>query len=117
MRDYKKYEVWKKSHKLALEVYNQTKSFPKEEMYAITSQLRRASLSIPTNIVEGTSRNSEKEFAYFINIASGSSAEVEYLLEFSKSLKYLSEEQHIMLHKEVLAIRKMLNVLYKKLKN
>ncbi|CAL2086393.1 Four helix bundle protein [Tenacibaculum sp. 190524A02b] len=117
MRDYKKYDVWKKSHELALEIYNQTKSFPKEEMYGITSQLRRASLSIPTNIVEGTSRNSEKEFAQFINIASGSSAEVEYLLEFSKANNYLSEQQHITLNKEIIAIRKMLYVLYKKLKN
>ncbi|SNR17034.1 four helix bundle protein [Tenacibaculum jejuense] len=116
MRNYKNLEVWKKSHQLALKIYEVTKIFPSEEKFGIISQLRRASLSIPTNLVEGASRNSEKEFAYFINIASGSSAEVEYLLEFSKSIAYLSVEDFDILSKEVIIIRKMLNSLYQKLK-
>ncbi|WP_299675268.1 four helix bundle protein [uncultured Tenacibaculum sp.] len=116
MRNYKNLEVWKKSHQLALKVYEVTKMFSSEEKFGIISQLRRASLSIPTNLVEGASRNSEKEFAYFINIASGSSAEVEYLLEFSKSIAYLSVEDFDILSKEVIIIRKMLNSLYQKLK-
>lgn len=116
MIDYKKYEVWKKAHQLALEVYMVTRQFPKEEMYGITSQLRRTSLSIPTNIVEGTGRNSEKEFAYFINIASGSAAEVAYLIEFSKELNYLNVQDFNKVTKEIICIRKMLNALYSKLK-
>jgi len=116
MRNYRKFEVWKKSHELALKVYELTKSFPKEEIYGITSQLRRASLSVPTNIVEGVSRNTEKEFAYFVNIASGSSAEVEYLLEFASELNYLSYEDHENLNREIISIRKMLNVLYSRLR-
>ncbi len=116
MRNYRNLDVWKKSHQLALKVYDVTKLFPSEEKFGIISQLRRASLSIPTNIVEGASRNSEKEFAYFINIASGSSAEVEYLLEFSKSIAYLSIEDFDILNREVIIIRKMLNSLYQKLK-
>lgn len=116
MRDYKKYDVWKKSHKLALEVYNVTKSLPKDEVYGITSQLRRASLSIPTNIVEGTGRNSEKEFAYFINIASGSAAEVEYLIEFSMDYGYINSKEHEELNDKVIVVRKMLSALYSKVK-
>ncbi|MGB0897002.1 MAG: four helix bundle protein [Flavobacteriaceae bacterium] len=116
MRDYKKYEVWKKGHQLALELYAISRQFPKEEVYGITSQLRRASLSIPTNIVEGASRNSENEFANFINIASGSAAEVEYLIEFSKELGYLGNEDFNKVNKEIVSIRKMLNALYTKLK-
>jgi len=117
MRDYKKYEVWKQSHKLALKVYEVTKTFPSDEKFGIISQLRRASLSVPTNIVEGASRYSEKEFAYFINIASSSSAEIEYLLEFSKDISYISQKTNESLKKEVISIRKMLNVLHKKLKS
>ena len=116
MRNYRKFEVWKKSHELALKVYELTKGFPKEEIYGITSQLRRASLSVPTNIVEGVSRNTEKEFAHFVNIASGSSAEVEYLLEFASELNYLSYENFEGLNKEIISIRKMLNVLYSRLR-
>ena len=107
MRNYKNLEVWKKSHQLALKIYEVTKMFPSEEKFGIISQLRRASLSIPTNLVEGASRNSEKEFAYFINIASGSVAEVEYLLEFSKSIGYLSLEDFNILNGEVIVVRKM----------
>lgn len=116
MRDYKKYTIWEKSHKLALEVYAITKSFPKEEMYGITSQLRRASLSVPTNIVEGAARNSQKEFAHFINISSGSAAETEYLIRFSFDLNYINEDQFIKINNEIISIRKMLNAFHQKLK-
>jgi len=117
MRDYKKYEVWKLSHELALNVYELTNHFPNEEKFGIISQLRRASLSVPTNIVEGATRNSQKEFAYFINIASGSLAEVEYLLEFSKALKFVDTFDNFeLLLKDIVIIRKMLNALYQKLK-
>jgi len=116
MRDYKNYEIWKKSHKVALEVYNLTKSFPKEDTYGIISQLRRASLSVPTNIVEGAGRSSQKEFAYFINIASGSAAETEYLIQFSFDLNYINENQFNKMNDEIISIRKMLNAFHQKLK-
>lgn len=91
---YKELIVWQKADELALEVYKLTKSFPKDEMYGLTSQLRRAALSIPTNIVEGYARKGDKELARFINIAIGSMSETEYLLDFSKRLGYLTEKDH-----------------------
>src|SRR5690606_39809879 len=92
MRDFKKYDVWDLSHKLTLEIYRITSVFPKEELYGLTSQIRRASLSIPTNISVGCGRNSDKEFNQFLNIALGSALETEYLLILSKDLDYLQED-------------------------
>jgi four helix bundle protein len=88
---WKKLEVWQLADAFAREVYLATRSFPKEEIYGITSQLRRAALSVPTNIVEGYSRRGDRELARFIDIALGSLAEVKYLLHFSHSLGYLNE--------------------------
>lgn len=92
MRDFKKYEIWQLSHSFTLEVYKITSGFPKEELYGLTSQIRRASSSIPTNISEGCGRNSDKEFNQFLNIALGSANETEYLLILSKDLQYISEQ-------------------------
>ena len=92
--NYKELIVWQNSDKLAIEVYKVTKKFPKDEIYGITSQLRRAALSIPTNIVEGYARKGDKELARFVNIAIGSMAETEYLLDFSKRLGYISEKEY-----------------------
>ena len=89
---YRTLRVWQKSHALALEIYRRTKSFPRDEIYGITSQLRRAALSVPTNIVEGYGRKGDKELSRFINISLGSLAEVEYLLEFSREIGYLSQK-------------------------
>ena len=86
MRDFKKYDIWKLSHQLTLDVYLVSKSFPKEEIYGIVSQIRRASTSIPTNISEGCGRDSDAEFNRFLTIALGSAFEVEYLLILSKDL-------------------------------
>jgi len=91
-KGYKKLVVWEKADELAYQVYLETKKFPKDELYGITSQLRRAVLSIPTNIVEGTGRQSKKELKQFVNIALGSLAETEYLLEFCLRLGYLTEK-------------------------
>jgi len=93
-KGYKKLIVWQKADELAYLVYLETKSFPKEEAYGLTSQLRRAAISIPTNIVEGNGRQGKKEKKQFINIALGSLAETEYLLEFCFRLKYFSEESY-----------------------
>lgn len=83
MANYRNLIVWQKAHKLALLIYEITAKFPLDEKITLTSQIRRAALSIPTNIVEGYNRKSKKEFVHFIDISLGSLAEVEYLLEFS----------------------------------
>jgi four helix bundle protein len=88
MAKYKNLIVFQKADELAYRIYRTTDSFPKREMFGITSQIRRASLSIPTNIVEGYSRKGKKELKYFINIALGSLAETEYLFNFSKKPGY-----------------------------
>lgn len=93
-KGYKKLFVWHKADELAFQVYLETKKFTKEEIYGITSQLRRAVISIPTNIVEGAGRQGRKELKQFINIALGSLAETEYLLEFCFRLKYINEESY-----------------------
>lgn len=90
---YRKLEVWQLADSLALGVYRATKSFPNEEIYGITSQLRRAALSIPTNIVEGYARRGDRELARFVDIALGSLAETRYLLSFCAKLGYLSYEK------------------------
>jgi four helix bundle protein len=84
-------EVWQLADEFALLVYQKTRSFPKEEVYGVTSQLRRAALSVPTNIVEGYSRKGDRELARFLDISLGSFAEVKYLLHFSYKLQYLSD--------------------------
>lgn len=94
---YKNLLVWNKADELAFKVYIETKRFPKEEIYGITSQLRRAALSVPTNIVEGSGRQGRKELKQFVNIALGSLAETEYLLDFSLKLGYLDEKTNRML--------------------
>lgn len=83
--------VWQKSHDLTLEIYRITSKFPAEERYGLTSQLRRAAYSIPSNIVEGHSRKSRKEFLQFLNIAKGSLEELKYFIILSSDLKYLDD--------------------------
>jgi four helix bundle protein len=91
---WQKLEVWKLSDDLAYRVYQVSKSFPKEEIYGLTSQIRRAALSIPTNIVEGYSRKGDKELSNFINISLGSLAETKYLLYFSHRLGYFKDDHY-----------------------
>ena len=93
-KGYKKLIVWQKADELAYQVYLETKKFPKDEIYGITSQLRRAVISVPTNIVEGTGRQGKKEMRQFANIALGSLAETEYLLDFCFRLTYLNDESY-----------------------
>jgi len=87
---WKNLEIWKLADELAYKVYLATKHFPQEEKFGITSQLRRAALSVPTNIVEGYSRKGDKELAHFINISLGSMAETKYLTYFSQRLEYVT---------------------------
>lgn len=106
MRDFKKLKVWERSHYLVLQIYQMIKSLPKDEQYGITSQIRRASLSIPTNIAEGCGKYTERDFAKFLNIAYGSASEVQYLLLLIKDLKYLTEPIITELENEITEIKK-----------
>ncbi len=93
-KGYKRLIVWQKADDLAYKVYVATKDFPKDELYGITSQLRRAALSVPTNLVEGSGRQSKGEIKQFSSIALGSLAEVTYLLDFSLRLGYLKQKDY-----------------------
>ena len=84
MKDFKELRVWQKAHSLALEVYQATRSFPRDEIYGLTSQIRRAAVSVGANIAEGCGRRSDGEFARFLQIARGSASELEYHLLFAR---------------------------------
>lgn len=98
MRDYTKIEAWKLADDLTVAVYERTRSFPKEEIYGLTSQLRRASYSVPANIVEGSSRESKKDYLHFLYIARGSLSETQYFVHLAHRLNYLSSEDAERLH-------------------
>ena len=115
MRDYKKYSIWSDSHKLTLEIYLLTKKFPKEELFGITSQIRRAVSSVPTNIAEGWGRRSDLDFKRFLIISHGSATEVEYLIFLSFELNYISEEEYIDLTGKIEILRKQIHTLIKKI--
>lgn len=108
MRDFRNLKVWEKAHRLNLDVYKATEKFPSEEKYGITSQVRRASVSIATNISEGCGHSSLKEFSRYLQIATASSSEVEYLLILSKDLNLLNVETGEKLITQIIEIRKML---------
>lgn len=108
MQNYKDLKVWEKAHSFTLSVYEATRLFPKEELYSLTNQLRRAASSIPANIAEGCGKNSNLEFAHYLNIALGSANESEYFLILSKDLKYLVEESFQLLFKNINEVKGML---------
>lgn len=117
MKDFRNLKVWQKSHRLTLETYKITKIFPKEELYGLTSQIRRASVSIPTNLAEGCGRGSDAELSRFVQISMGSACEYEYLLMLSRNLKYINIEIYSVLNNSIIEIKKMLASLIKKLKS
>jgi len=98
-RNFRNIKAWQYADDLAVAVYFETKSFPKEELYGITSQLRRAVVSIAANIAEGAARGHKREYLHFLYVARGSMAEVEYLLHFSRRVAYLQEQGHKKLEK------------------
>lgn len=106
-KGYKRLKVWKKAHVCAIEIYKISKIFPKEELYGLTSQLRRAAFSVPINIVEGQASSSKKVFLSFLDIANRSIVETEYLLEITKELNFLKQKDYERLEE----LRKQVGVL------
>ena len=114
MKDFRDLIVWEKAHKLTLEIYRATKQFPNDEKYGLVSQLRRCTASIPANIAEGCGKRGHGEFSRFLQIAAGSTNEVDYHLLLSKDLGYLPNPEHERLHGDIVEIRKMLASLIRK---
>jgi four helix bundle protein len=100
MRDYTKIKAWQLADDLTVAVYEQTRSFPREEIYGLTSQLRRASYSVPANIVEGSSRESKKDYLHFLYISRGSLSETQYFIHLARRLGYFRNENADALHEQ-----------------
>jgi len=115
MKNFRSLKVWQKNHELSLSVYKITLFFPQEEIYGLTSQIRRAALSIPANIAEGCGCNGNREFARFLEIALRSASETEYYLLLSQDLRYLSTKTYEELNNQVTEVKRMLTRLIQKL--
>jgi len=108
MRNFKDLKVWGKAHTLTLAVYRATKRFPKDELFGLTSQIRRAALSVSANIAEGCGRRGVAEFAQFLNIAMGSASELEYHLLLARDLELLQAPDYLRLETDVSEVKRML---------
>jgi four helix bundle protein len=117
MKNFRDLKVWQKAHDLTLKIYRETKSFPAQEQHGITSQMRRAAISVTTNIAEGCCRSSDTEFARFLVIAFASASELEYLLLLSKDLELIDSKSHTSTTTEVEEVKRMLYSFIQKLKN
>lgn len=115
MKDFHELKVWQKAHQLALAVYRLTAGFPREELYGLTTQLRRASSSIPANLAEGCGRNGDAELARFCSIAAGSASELEYHLLLAKDLELIKIHDYQELVQRTTEVKRMLTALFQKL--
>lgn len=111
MKDFKELKVWHKAYGLALSIYEASKAFPREEIYGLTSQMRRSAISIGANIAEGCGRRSDGELVRFLQIARGSSSEVEHHLLLARDLKFLPTETHRNLERQLQEVQRMLTSL------
>ena len=114
MKDFRRLKVWEKAHLLILDVYKMTACFPREELYGLTSQLRRSAASMGANIAEGCGKEGNRELYRFLKIASGSASELDYNLLLAKDLNYLAEGNYEKIGKQLLEVRKMLTALLQK---
>ena len=114
MKDFRTLSVWRKSHELTLLAYRHTGTFPREELFGLTSQIRRASSSIPANIAEGCGRGSDGDFSRFLQIAFGSTSELDYHLLLAKDLQLLNDENYTELYERVFELKRMLASLIRK---
>ena len=115
MQDFRKLSVWQKAHYLTLEVYRVTRGFPKDELYGLTSQIRRAAASVPTNIAEGCGRRSDRDFARFLSIAMGSASELDYLILLSRDLDLMNARTADVLSDSATELKRMLASLMRKI--
>lgn len=115
MKDFHELKVWQKAHQLTLAIYQITAPFPREELYGLTSQLRRSASSIPANLAEGCGRNGDAEFARFCSIALGSASELEYHLLLARDLKLIQPRDYEELAARVTELKRMLTALFQKL--
>lgn len=115
MKNFRELKVWEKSHQLTLAVYKATSRFPKEELYGLTSQIRRSCSSIPANIAEGCGRGSDADFARFLQISMGSASELEYHLLLARDLNYLDNSSCEQLSNDVTETKRMLTSFIQKL--
>lgn len=116
MSNFRNLLVWQKSMSLTTKIYNSTKQFPKEEIFGLTSQIRRSSISIPSKIAEGFGRDSNKEYLRFLNISIGSLFEMQTQLEIAKNIQYLNEEEFNNLYENSREIERMLVSFISKIK-
>jgi four helix bundle protein len=115
VKDFRDLKVWQKSHQLTLAVYQITATFPREELYGLTAQLRRASASVSANLAEARGRNGDREFARFCSIAMGSASELEYHLLLARDLKLVKPKDYVELNQRAIELKRMLAALLRKL--
>jgi len=116
MQSFRSLRVWEKAHRLTLDIYSSSKLFPREEMYGLTSQMRRASASIGMNIAEGCCRKGNVEMARFLQMAMGSASELEYQLLLAHDLDYLQDLEYEKLSAQAVEVKRMLSSLTQKVK-
>jgi four helix bundle protein len=114
MKDFRDLQVWRKAHLLTIDAYRATNGFPKQEMFGLTSQIRRASVSIAANIAEGCGKRGNGEFQRFLNIATGSASELEYHFLLARDLSLYDETTYVRLNAGVIEIKRMLSALVRK---
>jgi four helix bundle protein len=114
MKDFRRLKVWEKVHHLTLDIYKDTTRFPREELYGLTSQMRRSSASMGMNIAEGCGKQGNNELHRFLHIASGSASELDYQLLLARDLNYLTCEDYRRIDQGLLEVRKMLTALIQK---
>jgi four helix bundle protein len=117
MNNFKKLIIWQKAREFVKDIYLITKKFPKEELFGLTSQIRRATVSIVLNIVEGSGRGTDKDFAHFLDIAFGSALEVEAQIILSSDLGFITNEEYDILNLKIQEIQKMIKKLTVSLRN
>ena len=116
LQDFRNLKVWEKSHRLTMAIYSITGTFPRQEMYGLTGQLRRAAASVPANIAEGCGRDTNAELARFLQIAMGSASELEYHLLLAHDLAYIDDKNYTSVDAQVVQVKKMLAPLIKSLR-
>ena len=116
MRDFRQIKVWAKAHNLTLEIYKTTARFPREELYGLTSQLRRSCASIPANIAEGFGRGGNAELARFLQIGVGSAYELEYHTLLARDLCLVSQKSYDRLEEQIVEVKRMLAALLRKVR-